>query len=110
MNKFRKLGFITYNGHLEVHSSLLNVVLHDWTRSLPRRSVSSNPEQADEGVGRGPGGPHHNLYRCPVMGKLYDIGLSACPTKHGAYERPSSGAVLSPKDFSIIPIRFSIDR
>jgi CRP/FNR family transcriptional regulator, cyclic AMP receptor protein len=29
MNKFRKLGFIEYNGHLEVHSSLLNVVLHD---------------------------------------------------------------------------------
>jgi CRP-like cAMP-binding protein len=29
MNKFRKLGFIDYNGKLEVHSSLLNVVLHD---------------------------------------------------------------------------------
>jgi CRP/FNR family cyclic AMP-dependent transcriptional regulator len=29
MNKFRKLGFIDYNGHLEVHSSLLTVVLHD---------------------------------------------------------------------------------
>jgi len=35
MNKFRKLGFIEYNGHnghnghLEIHSSLLNVVLHD---------------------------------------------------------------------------------
>jgi CRP/FNR family transcriptional regulator, cyclic AMP receptor protein len=29
MNKFRKLGFLDYNGHLEVHSSLLNVVLHD---------------------------------------------------------------------------------
>ncbi len=29
MNKFRQLGFINYNGHLEVHSSLLNVVLHD---------------------------------------------------------------------------------
>ena len=29
MNKFRKLGFIHYNGHIEVHSSLLNVVLHD---------------------------------------------------------------------------------
>jgi CRP/FNR family cyclic AMP-dependent transcriptional regulator len=29
MNKFRKMGFITYNGHLEVHSSLLNIVLHD---------------------------------------------------------------------------------
>jgi CRP-like cAMP-binding protein len=29
MNKFRKLGFIDYNGHLEVHSSLLTVVLRD---------------------------------------------------------------------------------
>ena len=29
MNKFRKLGFIDYNGTLEVHSSLLSVVLHD---------------------------------------------------------------------------------
>jgi CRP/FNR family transcriptional regulator, cyclic AMP receptor protein len=29
MNKFRNLGFIDYNGHLEVHTSLLNVVLHD---------------------------------------------------------------------------------
>jgi CRP-like cAMP-binding protein len=29
MNKFRKLGFIDYNGHLLVHSSLLSVVLHD---------------------------------------------------------------------------------
>jgi CRP/FNR family transcriptional regulator, cyclic AMP receptor protein len=29
MNRFRKLGFIHYNGGLEVHSSLLSVVLHD---------------------------------------------------------------------------------
>ena len=33
MNKFRKLGFIEYDGHtdghIEVHSSLLNVVLYD---------------------------------------------------------------------------------
>jgi CRP-like cAMP-binding protein len=29
MNRFRKLGFIEYNGGLHVHSSLLNVVLHD---------------------------------------------------------------------------------
>ena len=29
MNRFRKLGFIDYNGGLKVHSSLLNVVLHD---------------------------------------------------------------------------------
>jgi CRP/FNR family transcriptional regulator, cyclic AMP receptor protein len=29
MNKFRKLGFIEYNGRLKVHSSLLNVIVHD---------------------------------------------------------------------------------
>ncbi len=29
MNKFRKLGFISYNGGMHVHSSLLNIVLHD---------------------------------------------------------------------------------
>jgi CRP/FNR family cyclic AMP-dependent transcriptional regulator len=29
LNKFRKLGFIRYNGRMEVHSSLLNIVLHD---------------------------------------------------------------------------------
>jgi CRP/FNR family transcriptional regulator, cyclic AMP receptor protein len=29
MNRFRKLGFIDYNGSLKIHSSLLNVVLHD---------------------------------------------------------------------------------
>jgi len=28
MNKFRRLGMIEYNGHVEVHSSLLNVILH----------------------------------------------------------------------------------
>jgi CRP/FNR family cyclic AMP-dependent transcriptional regulator len=29
MNRFRKLGFIQYNGELVIHGSLLNVVLHD---------------------------------------------------------------------------------
>lgn len=29
MNKFRKLGFIEYNGGLKVHSSLLNVIVHE---------------------------------------------------------------------------------
>jgi len=29
MNKFRKMGFIEYNGGLHVHPSLLNIVLHD---------------------------------------------------------------------------------
>jgi CRP/FNR family cyclic AMP-dependent transcriptional regulator len=35
MNKFRKMGFIDYNGSLQIHSSLLNVVLHG---STSRRS------------------------------------------------------------------------
>ena len=34
MNKFRQAGFIDYNGHLEVHSSLLSVVLADPGRSV----------------------------------------------------------------------------
>jgi CRP/FNR family transcriptional regulator, cyclic AMP receptor protein len=42
MNKFRKLGFIHYNGGLEVHSSLLNVVLHD----LPAEDRPSNKAKA----------------------------------------------------------------
>jgi CRP/FNR family transcriptional regulator, cyclic AMP receptor protein len=32
MNKFRQLGLIDYDGKLEVHSSLLNVVLYDEPR------------------------------------------------------------------------------
>jgi CRP/FNR family transcriptional regulator, cyclic AMP receptor protein len=47
MNRFRKLGFIKYNGELEVHSSLLNFVLHDLSkkrrnqaRSLPADQMS----------------------------------------------------------------------
>jgi CRP/FNR family transcriptional regulator, cyclic AMP receptor protein len=34
MNKFRALGFINYNGHLEVHSSLLGVLLADQPRTV----------------------------------------------------------------------------
>jgi CRP-like cAMP-binding protein len=34
MNKFRSLGFIDYNGHLEVHSSLLSVVLSEQPNSV----------------------------------------------------------------------------
>jgi CRP/FNR family cyclic AMP-dependent transcriptional regulator len=29
MNKFRKLGLIDYNGHIEIHSSLLSAILHE---------------------------------------------------------------------------------
>jgi len=39
MNRFRKLGFIEYNGRIHVHKSLLNVVLYD--RSEPANATSS---------------------------------------------------------------------
>jgi hypothetical protein len=55
MNKFRKLGYIDYNGHLKVHNSLLNVVLYDKPessppdvprrRSGPTREVSRRPSK-----------------------------------------------------------------
>jgi len=41
MNKFRALGFIEYNGHLEVHSSLLSVVLAEQSRSVERPAATS---------------------------------------------------------------------
>jgi CRP-like cAMP-binding protein len=41
MNKFRDFGFIEYNGHLEVHSSLLSVVLAEQSRSVERSAVTS---------------------------------------------------------------------
>jgi hypothetical protein len=37
MNRFRKLGYIEYNGHIKVNKSLLTVVLHD---ALPGESAS----------------------------------------------------------------------
>jgi CRP/FNR family cyclic AMP-dependent transcriptional regulator len=45
MNRFRKLGYITYNGRIHIHKSLLNVVLHD---KLPeqqtKRPVTLKPK------------------------------------------------------------------
>ncbi len=50
MNKFRKLGYIKYNGKLEIHSSLLNVVLYDRpelkTKDRARRSAGSHSDKA----------------------------------------------------------------
>jgi CRP/FNR family transcriptional regulator, cyclic AMP receptor protein len=37
MNRFRKLGYVEYNGHIQVNRSLLNVVLHD---QLPEQNAS----------------------------------------------------------------------
>jgi CRP/FNR family transcriptional regulator, cyclic AMP receptor protein len=42
MNRFRKLGFIEYNGRIKVHKSLLDVVLHEqFTRRHPGRAPAS---------------------------------------------------------------------
>jgi hypothetical protein len=41
MNKFRKLGFLEYNGGLHIHSSLLNVLLHDKTPAGPHGDAST---------------------------------------------------------------------
>jgi hypothetical protein len=40
MNRFRKLGFIEYNGGIHVHKSLLNVVLLD---QLPEHNATKPP-------------------------------------------------------------------
>ena len=49
MNKFRKLGFIDYNGHLEVHNSLVSVLLADQPRTVSpnsssQREISARPD------------------------------------------------------------------
>ncbi len=40
MNRFRKMGFIGYNGRIQVHKSLLNVILHD---QLPEQNAAKPP-------------------------------------------------------------------
>ena len=40
MNRFRKMGFIEYNGRIQVHKSLLNVILHD---QLPEQNAERPP-------------------------------------------------------------------
>jgi len=54
MNRFRKLGYITYNGRIHVHKSLLNIVLHD---KLPEqrsnRPISLDPPRTASEKKRG---------------------------------------------------------
>jgi CRP/FNR family transcriptional regulator, cyclic AMP receptor protein len=54
MNKFRQMGFISYNGHLEVHSSLLSVVLAEQSRSVEAEGKSVNRAVAATAVGNKP--------------------------------------------------------
>ena len=54
MNKFRNLGLISYNGHLEVHSALLSVVLAEQPRSVKPVSdmTASDPATAKKRPGK----------------------------------------------------------
>jgi CRP/FNR family cyclic AMP-dependent transcriptional regulator len=55
MNRFRKLGFIEYNGRIKVHKSLLDVVLHEqFTERHPGRTPpSANAPSRSKPVRRG---------------------------------------------------------
>jgi CRP/FNR family transcriptional regulator, cyclic AMP receptor protein len=46
MNRFRKLGYIEYNGKLEIHNSLLNVVLYD-KPEIKKKDATSGQEPSD---------------------------------------------------------------
>jgi CRP/FNR family transcriptional regulator, cyclic AMP receptor protein len=61
MNRFRKLGFIEYNGRIKVHRSLLKVALHD---HLPDQS-STSPLPTDIPRNK-PGGSKHARTRQSV--------------------------------------------
>jgi CRP/FNR family cyclic AMP-dependent transcriptional regulator len=52
MNKFRKLGFINYNGHLQIHNSLLNVVLHDDPGLKRSDGTDRDPRPSSKGPAR----------------------------------------------------------
>ncbi|MBB5059189.1 CRP-like cAMP-binding protein [Granulicella aggregans] len=56
MNRFRRLGFIEYNGRIKVHKSLLNVVLHDQLSEdgtgPGKGSMASQPSLATNGKRR----------------------------------------------------------
>lgn len=54
MNRFRKLGFIEYNGRIQVHKSLLNVILHDQhpQENAVSAALLDSPERVAEPVKR----------------------------------------------------------
>jgi len=56
MNRFRKLGFISYNGRIQVHKSLLNVVLHDQLtgQNAAGPSLTGNPREKVKALRRQP--------------------------------------------------------
>ena len=51
MNRFRKLGFIEYNGRIKVHKSLLNVILHDRLPDTIAEETKSPVEPGNDAAG-----------------------------------------------------------
>jgi Crp-like helix-turn-helix domain len=100
VNKFRKLGFIKYNGALEVHNSLLNVVLRDNPHinrrdarggSADRRRIATAPAKAEMNYG-----PLQNAGQCwnssRVMGATVVSATGARARKKRAWRSPAQRA------------------
>ena len=86
MNRFRKLGFVRYNGGLEVHSSLLNVVLHDQllqekpkVRLTASLSLQSGLCCSAYGTTAIPIGDFHNDLHCSVEKSVADNKATPYP-------------------------------
>lgn len=62
MNRFRKLGFISYNGRIQVHKSLLNVVLLD---QLPEQNATKPDIPVDGAIPKVPAGSVRKARRKP---------------------------------------------
>jgi CRP/FNR family transcriptional regulator, cyclic AMP receptor protein len=76
MNKFRKLGFIDYKGHIEVHNSLLNVILNDNSETQTIRSnmdsqLSLQASTTGQLTGRH-GGAHLRRHRDVQVARVVD--------------------------------------
>jgi hypothetical protein len=71
MNKFRKLGMISYDGHVEVHSSLLTAVLQDKPRLKGGSFMTSRAGESDAylGVNRTRWAPTSPLSVHPIIFK-----------------------------------------
>jgi CRP/FNR family cyclic AMP-dependent transcriptional regulator len=52
MNKFRKLGYIDYNGQITVHNSLMNIILRDPSHDVDRKPADLTPTQPGSMIDR----------------------------------------------------------
>ena len=92
MNKFRDLGFISYNGSIVVHSSLLNVLLHDKPQIKTREAIDADALLGENAavsptVGKSPmSASSHALQKGPGE-VVYPGPPRPAPTQRGAKRR-----------------------